>query len=67
MEEEFRVRSPIWPEVGQRLVLLNLNELNKVQTTSSDSQRVSTPLSDLKLLLLTIAVTLCLTDRLIAL
>ncbi|XP_008185372.1 protein 5NUC [Acyrthosiphon pisum] len=67
MEEEFHVRSPIWPEVGQRIVLLNVGELNKVQTTSSDGQRVSTPLSHLTLLLLTIAVTLCLTDRLIVL
>lgn len=62
MEEEFHVRSPIWPEVGQRIVLLNVGELNQAQTTSSDSQRVSTPLSDMTLLMLTIAVTLCLVD-----
>ncbi|KAL4132774.1 hypothetical protein QTP88_009874 [Uroleucon formosanum] len=67
IEEEFRTRSTIWPEVGQRIVLLNLEELDKVQTTSSDSQSVSTPSSDLKLLLLTIAVAMCLTDRLIEL
>ncbi|CAI6346000.1 unnamed protein product [Macrosiphum euphorbiae] len=67
IEEEFLVRSPIWPEVGQRIVLLNVGDLNKAKATSSDSQRLSTPLSDLTLLLLTIAVTLCLTDRLIVL
>lgn len=60
LEEEFHVRSPIWPEIGQRIVLLNVGELNKAQTTSRASLRVSTPLTGLTLLLLTIvAVTLC--------
>lgn len=67
VEEEFHVRSPIWPEVGQRIELLNVRELNEVQTSTS-GQRLSTPLSDPTLLLLTIAAaTLCLTDRLVVL
>uniref|UniRef100_A0A2H8THB7 5'-nucleotidase n=1 Tax=Melanaphis sacchari TaxID=742174 RepID=A0A2H8THB7_9HEMI len=68
MEEEFHLRSPIWPETdNQRIVLLNVGELKNIQTTSGGRQRVSTPLSDLTLLLLTIAVTLCLTDQFIIL
>uniref|UniRef100_A0A2S2NGN6 5'-nucleotidase n=1 Tax=Schizaphis graminum TaxID=13262 RepID=A0A2S2NGN6_SCHGA len=63
MEEEIHVRSPIWPEVsGQRIVLLNVEELNKTQTTSGGRKRVLIPLSHLTLLLLMIAVTSCLTD-----
>ncbi|KAE9545071.1 hypothetical protein AGLY_000614 [Aphis glycines] len=66
MEEEIHARSPIWQEVGgQRIVLLNMGELNKTLTTSSGRQRVSTPLSNLTLLLLTVAVTLCFTDQLV--
>ncbi|XP_026814840.1 protein 5NUC-like [Rhopalosiphum maidis] len=65
-EEEIHVRSPIWPEVsGQRIVLLNVGELNKTQTSSGGRKRVLIPLSHLTLLLLTITVTSCLTDRLI--
>lgn len=66
MEEEIHARSPIWQEAGgQRIVLLNTGELNKTLTTSSGRQRVSTPLSNLTLLLLTIAITTCFTDQLV--
>ncbi|XP_026815926.1 protein 5NUC-like [Rhopalosiphum maidis] len=66
VEEEFQAKSPIWPEVGQRIVLLRVDELNKVPTTSIDSQLAFISLSDLTILLLAIAIALCVFDHWIA-
>ncbi|XP_025203214.1 protein 5NUC-like [Melanaphis sacchari] len=66
VEEELRAKSPIWPEIGQRIVLLKVDELHKIQTTSTDSQLASTFLSDLIILLLAIAIALCVVDQWLA-
>jgi len=63
VEEQFQARSPVWPEVSQRIVLLSVEEMNKVQTTSTNNQFVFTPLSDLTLLLLAIVIMLYLPDQ----
>jgi len=52
VEEEFHAKSPIRPEVGQRIVLLGMDELIKKQTTNKDSQIALACLSDLTILLL---------------
>ncbi|XP_027848967.2 protein 5NUC-like [Aphis gossypii] len=56
VEEEFHAKSPIRPEVGQRIVLLGMDELIKKQTTNKDSQTALACLSDLTILLLAFVV-----------
>jgi len=63
VEEQFIARSPIWPEVAQRIVLLRVEELNKVQTTSRNIQLVYTTLSNFTIFLLVIAIMLFLPDQ----
>jgi len=63
VEDELLARSPVWPGVDQRIVLVDVEELNKAQLISKDNQLVLTPLSDFTILLLTIAVTLYLPDQ----
>ncbi|XP_015368350.1 PREDICTED: protein 5NUC-like [Diuraphis noxia] len=63
VEEQFHARSPIWPEVGQRIVLLRAEELNKMQTTSRNVQFIYTPLSNFIIFLLVIAIMLYLPDQ----
>jgi len=63
VEEQIRATSPIWPEVGQRIVLLKMKELKKVETPSRNSQIVFTSLLNMTILLLTIFVILCLPDQ----
>lgn len=61
VEEELHAKSPIWPEVGQRIILLGMDELIKKQTTNKDSQIAWICLSDLTILLLAF-VALCVID-----
>lgn len=63
VEEQLHARSPIWPEVGQRIVLLGVEELNKVQTSSRNIQLVYTTFSNFTIFLFVVAIMLFLPDQ----
>ncbi|CAI6360022.1 unnamed protein product [Macrosiphum euphorbiae] len=63
VEEQLQARSPVWPEVSQRIVLLSVEEMNKVQTASTNSQLIFTSLSNFIIFLLVIVIMLYLPDQ----
>lgn len=63
VEEQFQARSPIWPEVGQRIVLLNVEEVNKEQTSCKNGKFIFTSLSNFTILFLAIIISLFLPDQ----